>query len=216
MCRLSGNSPPIGIIDYGAGNLRSIANALRVCGAATRFVSKPCGLEAVSGVVLPGVGSFGYAVASLAANGLDAALVEWAGARPLLGICLGLQLMFPASAESPGQKGLGILDGTVVRLIQSRARKVPNMGWDPVVVERTCLLGEPGDRPYCYFAHSYVCVPAEDIVEAWAGHGATRFAASVRKGLVQGVQFHPEKGGPAGLAFLRRFVAVCGEVPCRW
>ena len=139
----------------------------------------------------------------------------------MLGICLGMQMMFPASEESPGHVGLGILAGAVVRLARTQSQKVPNMGWDPVVVEKAGLLGKPGDTLYCYFAHSYVCVPAEDIVEASFGQGPAPFAASVHKALVQGVQFHPEKSGPAGLGFLARFVETCrtaqsGEVAGPW
>jgi len=189
-----------------------MVNALRTVGAATQFVTSPDDAQGLDGIVLPGVGSFGYAASSLVRNGLDRFLVGWAESRPLLGVCLGMQLMFEESEESPGKKGLGVLEGRSVRLKESQVPKIPNMGWDLISVDRRGLLGRPGDTFYGYFAHSYVCEPAEGIVEAWSGSGDGRFAAAVRKGLMQGVQFHPEKSGAMGLAILGRFADSCKEV----
>ncbi len=196
----------IGIIDYGAGNLRSVANALGHVGVRFRECKVPEDLHAVAKVVLPGVGHFGSAARGLSEVGMMEALRVWGAAgKPMLGICLGLQLFFEASAEAPDVRGLGLLPGRVVRL---QAERVPHMGWNEVAAERTCPLVETGPCGHFYFAHAFVAEPGDprDLV-ASTGVGGASVPAIVGRDSVWGVQFHPEKSGPAGLDLLSRFAA---------
>lgn len=185
------------VIDYGAGNLRSVCNALAVMGAEFQIVQDTAGLERGSAILLPGVGHFGQMMQALDAAGLTAALRrKLESGVPYLGICLGLQGLFESSEEAPDVRGLGLLPGAVRRF--ARGQKVPHMGWSAV---------EPGERMY-YFAHSYY-VPAEaEGCAAVARHGLP-FTAILRRGNLTGSQFHPEKSGPAGLEFLRDWVEQC-------
>jgi glutamine amidotransferase len=199
--------PLIAIVDYGAGNLKSIENCMRSVGARTQVASHARDLEGVCGVVLPGVGSFGYAVSSLSRSGLSDELRRIATRKPLLGICLGMQMLFSCSEESPGCQGLGILPGRVQRLSEA-ARKVPNMGWCAVTTRLPGILGDQDQTDCFYFAHSYACVVPEELVTA---SEETALVASVRSGLVYGVQFHPEKSGEQGRQVLSRFVRLCSE-----
>ncbi len=184
----------IAVIDYGAGNLRSVANALDRIGAPYRLIRSPCELAGATAILLPGVGHFGQMVAALQAAGLTAPLRErLASNTPYLGICLGMQALYEGSEEAPGAAGLALLRGRVRRF--PPGEKVPHMGWTAV---------EPDGQRY-YFAHSYY-VPAEaEGVAATARHGLA-VAARVRRGNLEGTQFHPEKSGAAGLDLLRRWV----------
>ncbi|MDD5199924.1 MAG: imidazole glycerol phosphate synthase subunit HisH [Terrimicrobiaceae bacterium] len=203
------NAFTIGIIDYGSGNLRSVSKALDVAGARTRFVSTPDAIDQIGAVVVPGVGAFGDCARNLRATGLWDPLREWIAAdRPYLGICLGYQLLFESSEESPGVPGLGALPG-VVRRFPSGPLKVPHMGWNPLHIV------QPADRlyrglpaaPSVYFVHSYFPVPADSSLVTATCDYAGSFAASITRGALSAVQFHPEKSQAVGLAILRNFVA---------
>jgi glutamine amidotransferase len=186
-----------GIVDYRMGNLASVAKALEKVGAESFVSGDPDELAGADLVVLPGVGNFAAGMANLQAAGLDGLLREWAAAgKPLLGICMGMQLFFEHSEEGD-TKGLGILPGTVVRL---RGHvKVPHMGWNTLQETVGFLRGFEGR--FFYFVHSYACVPAAEAVAARTTYEET-FASAVAAGNVVGVQFHPEKSSHDGLALL--------------
>jgi glutamine amidotransferase len=198
----------IAVLDYGIGNLRSAERALAHVGAAARLVADPHDVEGADGVVLPGVGAFGPCARALEASGLAAAALAAIDAGvPFLGICVGFQLLYEGSEESPGTPGLGVLGGTVRRLAGSV--KVPQMQWN--VVERrggSGLLEGIGDRPWVYFVHSYSPEVGEATV-ATCDYGG-EVAAAAEDGAVWGTQFHPEKSGATGLRILANFVARCG------
>ena len=214
---LNNSGPVIGIIDYGAGNLRSVENALRFLGAAPRVCKDPAELLLVDGVILPGVGSFGYAMCSLQRAGFVPAIRQALEKRPLLGICLGMQLLFESSEESPGIRGLSVIPGRVRKLGAVNGLKVPNMGWCAVINVRSRLLGTAGASTRYYFAHSYVCTLDDRTVTAMVIDEDGGFAAAVETGLVFGVQFHPEKSAGSGLRVLERYIHLCESrvVPCR-
>jgi imidazole glycerol phosphate synthase glutamine amidotransferase subunit len=194
----------IGVVDGGSGNLRSLENALVALGRSSRRVAAPEGLAGVDPVILPGVGHFGAAARSLKDRGLDAALRTHVttGGR-LLGICLGMQLLFEGSAEAPGVPGLGLLPGTCAAL-DAPGLKVPHMGWNRLVFS-------PGNRRVeAYFVHSFAvgAWPADRPADwtAVCAYGR-EFLAAFRAGNLVGCQFHPEKSGRWGLAFLEEVLA---------
>jgi glutamine amidotransferase len=194
----------LAVVDHGAGNLVSIEHGLGRAGAEVRIVDGPGGLQGADGVVLPGVGSSGAAMRRLSATGLDAALRSWTG--PLLGICVGFQVMFESSVEDP-EPCLGILPGTVERI---EATPLPHMGWNDVAPQRTDLLVAEADL--FYFVHSYAPVPGPGVdVIATTSYQDREFVVAARRGNLVGVQFHPERSGPAGRALLERFVGACEE-----
>ena len=201
----------IGVVDYGAGNLGSVRNALDRVGLSSRPVAMPEELSGLSGLILPGVGSFGPAAAALDASGMSKGIRAWArSGRPLLGICLGLQLLFEKSQEGDrGRPGLGLFAGRVVRLDGPRAVHV---GWNRVrAVGPGPLAPRDGDPGWFYFVHGYVVRPEEEaIVAAVAEYGCV-FPAVVGRRNVWGVQFHPEKSGPAGLFLLRAWGESCSR-----
>ena len=206
----------IGILDYGMGNLRSAENALERVGARAERITEADGVAAADGLVLPGVGAFPEAMRRLRSLGLDALAREWAGAgRPLLGICLGMQLLFERSAEHGGADGLGLLEGEVSAL-DAPGLKVPHMGWEPVRWERPSRLAGglegDGETPF-YFVHSFAARPRASEIVAGTAEWGERFAAVVEHEVVMGAQFHPEKSSGAGLAMLRNFVSLCAPVP---
>ncbi|MBI4362699.1 MAG: imidazole glycerol phosphate synthase subunit HisH [Euryarchaeota archaeon] len=197
----------LAIVDYGMGNLYSLANALRRVAPDARIARSPGALRGARGVVLPGVGAFGDGMRNLRPwrPALRRALD---GGRPLLGICLGMQMLFDSSEESPGARGLGVLPGEV-RRIRGKVR-VPQMGWNVVAPVRrdTLFQGVPRGSRF-YFAHSYHCVPrrrGDRLAEVDYGWG---LCAAVQRGGVRGVQFHPEKSGPLGLRVLGNFSRLC-------
>lgn len=194
----------IGVVDYGAGNLRSVTNALDVVGARYVIVDGGAALRDVDKVVLPGVGHFGRLANALDDASLREPLVAMLGAGvPYLGICLGLQILFATSAEAPGARGLGVFDGAV-EVIEG-AERLPHMGWN--TVRRTgasALLGD--DDSFFYFANSFAC-PVIDATVGVCDYGSA-FSAVVERANVCGVQFHPEKSGDVGLAVIERFVSA--------
>ncbi len=201
-------SPRVAVIDYGSGNLRSVEKALQQAGADIMRCGSPEGLEECAAIVLPGVGSFGDCARSLHERGLTEPLRAWLAAdRPYLGICLGYQILFEGSEESPGVEGLGHWRGPVVRFPAQPGLKVPHMGWNSL--ERgvpEALFDGLVEPVHVYFVHSYFPAPVDDsIVTARCSHGV-RFAAAAGRGRVRGVQFHPEKSQATGLRMLENFV----------
>ena len=198
----------IGIIDYDAGNIRSVEKALAALHEEAVLSRDPKTLLAADKLILPGVGAFGDAMANLKKYGLDAVIHEAVDRQiPLLGICLGLQLLFDRSEESPGVEGLGILNGEIVRFPEQPGLKIPHMGWNSLSLapDGRLFTGISGD-PYVYFVHSYY-LKAEDpaIVKASAVYGNTTIHASVEQRNVFACQFHPEKSSAVGLKILKNF-----------
>ncbi len=200
----------VGICDYGVGNLRSVERALGEAGARPIISADPAELAACDGLVLPGVGAFAVAAATLRDRGLDSTITELVrGGRPILGVCLGFQLLFDESDEGAGGTGLGLLPGRVSRIAPHRG-KVPHMGWNRLAIARPSrLLEGVTDGEFFYFVHSYVVTPGDpgDVV-ATTDHGG-EVVAAVEHGAIQGTQFHPEKSGSAGLRVYANFAAQC-------
>ena len=204
----------IAVVDYGVGNLRSVRRAVEAAGAEAEVTADRATIEAASGVVLPGVGAFAPARQKLAESGLDGHLVNLAGqGKPLLGVCLGYQLLFASSHEDGYTEGLGLLPGPVRRLVQTPDRKVPHMGWNRVRQARPDIIFDGiADRSYFYFVHSYYPeIKAGPEVLGTADYGRT-LTVVARRGSVVGTQFHPEKSGPAGLRLYANFIVSCGGV----
>ena len=203
----------IAIVDYGMGNLRSVEKALEKVGAEIEITSDADRAAEADGLVLPGVGAFPKAMERIEALGLDqmiaARVREW---TPVLGICLGHQLLFESSTELGGARGLGLLAGAVTEL-EAGALKLPHIGWEPMRIERESeLTAEVADETPFYFVHSFAPRPAEEAIAiGTAAHGA-RFAAAVAAPPVYGVQFHPEKSSAAGLRLLENFARICAPV----
>ena len=206
------------IIDYGMGNLRSVTKALEHLGVPNEVTEDPARLATADKLILPGVGAFGDAMTELDRRGLTGPLKERVAAGvPLLGICLGMQLVMDSSEESPGVTGLGLIEGTVVRFRTSL--KVPQMGWNTVRQARPAPLfrGIP-DRSWFYFVHSYYVQPAPGAREAMVGMTDydVEFPSVLWQGNIMATQFHPEKSQTIGLRMLRNFadletpLSVCG------
>ncbi|HEX5616685.1 MAG TPA: imidazole glycerol phosphate synthase subunit HisH [Acidimicrobiia bacterium] len=203
--------PPIAVVDYGIGNLRSAEKALQHLGARATLTADPAAIASAAGVVLPGVGAFGACMRALRERGLEAATRAAAtSGRPFLGVCVGMQMLFDGSDESPDVSGLGLVLGRVHRL--PAHVKLPQIGWNTVEVRAgSALLAGLGPEPWLYFVHSYVGVPDDpDVVAGWTEHGE-RFAAAIEHGSLWATQFHPEKSGATGLAVLANFVRACGS-----
>jgi glutamine amidotransferase len=200
----------VAILDYGMGNLRSVEKALERVGAEPDITSDPGRAEAADGVILPGVGAFPRAMERVRQLGLDELVAGriQAGA-PVLGICLGLQLLFESSVENEGSSGLALLDGVVAPL-EANGHKVPHIGWSPVHWEHDSQLTQGlGDQTPFYFVHSFAPNPAaKGDVLGTAAYGQ-RFACAVERPPLYGVQFHPEKSSSAGLSLLANFIRIC-------
>ncbi len=202
-------STRVGVIDYGGGNLRNVLNVLNFLGHEGVLVSSPRDLAAVGRLVFPGVGSFGDCAAELDRRALRGPLAEWIAAdRPYFGICLGYQMLFERSSESPGVKGLGAFAGEVVKFPGDRGLKVPHMGWNEVVPTDRSLFAWAGlPHPlHLYFVHSYYPVPADPLVVASTTDYGGPFASSVARGRVFAGQFHPERSQEAGLRLMGNFL----------
>jgi glutamine amidotransferase len=196
----------IAIVDYGVGNIRSVERALIHVGAKAHLTSDADELEQADGIVLPGVGAFAPALARLSERGLGRRLVELAHrGKPILGVCLGYQLLFEESLEHGRHQGLGLLEGRVVEVENSP--RLPVIGWCRLrQAEWSPLWQGVEDGAYFYFVHSYT--PA---TERWVTGAAEHSpAAAAARANVMGTQFHPEKSGPAGLAVYANFLAICG------
>jgi glutamine amidotransferase len=211
--------PPVAVLDYGVGNLHSAAKALYRAGAEVRMVPTVDAAAGAAGLVVPGVGAYGACLSGLASAGGAAAVAGWLeGGRPLLGICVGMQLLFEASEEGPVGDGVGVVPGKIRHLTggvrgtpggcpgESGPVKIPHIGWDEVTVRPgSRLFAGLGDGTRFYFVHSYAPEPDGQAVAAVCDYGG-RFAAAVEHGNLFGTQFHPEKSGQAGLALLANFV----------
>jgi imidazole glycerol-phosphate synthase subunit HisH len=197
--------PPVAVLDYGVGNLHSAAKALDRAGAEVRVVPTVEAAAGAAGLVVPGVGAYGACLSGLASAGGAAAVAGWLeGGRPLLGICVGMQLLFEASEEGPVGDGVGVVPGKIRRL--AGGVKIPHIGWDEVTVRPgSRLFAGLGEGTRFYFVHSYAPEPDGEAVAAVCDYGG-RFAAAVEHGNLFGTQFHPEKSGRAGLALLANFV----------
>ena len=198
------------IVDYGMGNLRSAQKGLEKAGHEALISDDPADLESAAGIVLPGVGAFKDCYDGLCQRGFDQPILEAVGAqKPLLGICVGMQLLFEESVEGAGSRGLAILPGRVVRFPNAATTglKVPHMGWnmlDPIPGRPCPLLSHCSEHPYVYFVHSYYPQAAPEITYATATYGL-EFPAIVGRGRVFGTQFHPEKSQHEGIGILRAF-----------
>ena len=205
----------IGLIDYGMGNLHSVQRAFERLGAAIRPVHQAADLAPCRALVLPGVGAFDPAMERLTASGLVEPLRQWcASGRPLLGICLGLQLLFEASDEGQA-RGLGILAGRVRALPRHPGVPVPHMGWAPLIpAAASPLLSADGHPSWMYFVHSFAADPSEPAcTTAHVEFGGAPVTAAVWRGSVGACQFHPEKSGEEGQAMLGRWLAWLERQP---
>jgi glutamine amidotransferase len=206
-------SARIAILDYGMGNLRSAEKALEHVGVSARITRDPVEVQAADGVILPGVGAMPRAMERIREYGLDELIAERRGAGvPILGICLGLQLLFESTSEFGGSGGLGLLAGPVEAL-EAEGLKVPHIGWSPVSWERESRLTEglPSGTPF-YFVHSFAPRPSGEDLLGSAEYGS-RFACAAERENVFGVQFHPEKSSSAGLRLLSNFAGICAKAP---
>jgi imidazole glycerol-phosphate synthase subunit HisH len=201
----------IAVVDYGMGNRRSVEKALEHVGARVAVTSDHALIREADGVVVPGVGAFPQAMRNLAELGLDDVIRERAAAgAPVLGICLGMQLLFDSSSEHEGSAGLGLLPGEVTAL---RAPRVPHIGWNLVTLQRPARLTEGlGDAAAFYHVHTYVCRPSDETDVVGTGEYGEPFASIVERENLFGVQFHPEKSSADGLALLRNFAGVAASV----
>ncbi len=197
----------VAVVDSGSGNLRSVERALAASGATPRVTSDPEIVAKAAGIVVPGQGAFGDCVESLRERGLDQAIAEVIqSGRPYFGICLGLQILFESSEESPQSPGLGVLQGGVRRFLPA-AGKVPHMGWNTVSSARSLpLLADIPENTYFYFTHSYYALPKNDGIVALRCHYGGSFVAAIQHENIFACQFHPEKSQAAGLKLLKNFV----------
>ncbi|MBR3630746.1 MAG: imidazole glycerol phosphate synthase subunit HisH [Oscillospiraceae bacterium] len=195
----------IAIVDYGAGNIFSVKNALDYLGMESKLTDNPAELEAADEVILPGVGAFPAAMKMLEAKGLATVLKEQAQKKPLLGICLGMQMLLEKSYEFEECAGLGLIPGTVERM-DAPGLIIPHMGWNKLEMGIPCpLLRNLPAESYVYFVHSYAARNCENALAAWVEYGGKVPAMVYDGGHVFGAQFHPEKSGEVGLQILRNF-----------
>jgi glutamine amidotransferase len=213
------------IVDYGVGNLRNVYKAVEAAGGQARVVNKPGALRAAAGVILPGVGAFGDAAANLRAAGFEEPLLEEAGAgKPLLGICVGMQLLFDESEEAAAllhkerHAGLGLIPGRVLRFppnmtgADGKPLKVPAIGWNQLRHDGSDpLLEGIDDGAFAYFVHSYYCRPDDGRATIASTDYGIAYCSVVRSGYLWGIQCHPEKSQQVGLGILRNFVAIAAR-----
>ena len=195
------------VIDYNVGNVKSVCNAFKYIGSSVKLSRAAEDIKAAAGLVLPGVAAFGYAVSAI---GDVAELVKQAAqvGKPLLGICVGYQMLFDGSSEYGRHKGLGLVSGEVISL--PTGQRVPHMGWNLVgMPEDIDLFSGLGKAKHFYFAHSFYADVADDKAKiAYTDYGF-QLPAGIQKGNIYGVQFHPEKSGPTGLSVLKNFTRIC-------
>lgn len=201
----------ITIVDYGMGNLRSVQKGFERVGFAAKITEEPQAIRRSRGLVLPGVGAFGDCMANLKARGLIEPLLSYIGSgKPFLGICLGLQLLFERSEESPLAQGLGFFKGEVIKFKSSL--KVPHMGWNSVRYEKKPpIMADVPDGSYFYFVHSYYVSPKDASIEAARTDYGVDFASVVWRDDLYALQFHPEKSQALGLKVLARFGEICSR-----
>ena len=202
----------IAIIDYGLGNMHSVAKSIQICGAETIITNKKSEISSADKIVLPGVGAFDEAMRELKKRDLISVVLEQINCKkPFLGICLGMQLLLESSQEAKINQGLGIIKGQVVKFSAGQAFKVPHMGWnDCKVVAKDCLLFSGiSANSQVYFCHSYYPQPSDKTVIAATSNYGLEFGCVLHKDNVYGVQFHPEKSQGIGLKIIKNFVQLC-------
>lgn len=207
----------IAIIDYGVGNLKSIQKAVELSGADAVITSSYKDASRSQGLILPGVGAFAPAMKIIRKNRLDCALTEFVALRkPVLGICLGMQLLFESSEEGGRHKGIGFFSGEVRRLPQKPGLKIPQMGWNSVEYARKTpeLFRGIKSGSYFYFVHSFACFSRDEKVVSGTTNYGAKFASSVESGSVFGLQFHPEKSGENGLKIVSNFCTLAENEKC--
>ncbi len=201
-----------GIIDYGGGNLRSVANALHALGQDPVIIASPEDVGDSTHLILPGQGEFGDTMQRLERRGLASFLAEWITAdRPYFGICVGYQILFDSSEEAPDTAGLGIVPGTVRRFLDEPGLKIPHMGWNSALSKKgeTPVWKNLGKEPYFYYVHSYFPQPLDpEVVVAETTYGTQTFAGAIEKGNLFACQFHPEKSQDAGIRLIRNFLGI--------
>lgn len=204
----------IAIVDYGVGNLFSLSSSLKALGIESELTADPTRLQQADQVILPGVGAFGDAMKKLQATGLDQVVKQLAASgKPLLGICLGMQLLFDSSEEFGQQAGLGLIPGCIVSLKEAFEQKgidlkVPHIGWNPITIKQTSpLLKNIQEQDQFYYVHSFYATDCESHLVATSEYGVS-VPGIVAKDNVYGTQFHPEKSGKVGLALLQAFAEV--------
>lgn len=198
----------VAIIDYGAGNLSSVKKALDYLGSESEITQDRDKILSASHIILPGVGSFGDAMKSMEERNLVDTVKEAAeSGKPFLGICLGLQLLFESSEESPGVKGLGILKGRIVTIPRDMGLKVPHIGWNSVSLkQKDGIFKDIDDNSYFYFVHSYYLKDADEDAVAGTTEYGVPIQCAVQRGNLSATQFHPEKSSKAGLKLLENFL----------
>ena len=202
----------VGIIDYGAGNLQSVLNAFHALGAEANLITTPAELSDLTHLVLPGQGEFGDCSRKLEASGMTQPIKDWIAAdKPFLGICVGYQLRFEGSEESPSSKGLGIFKGQNIKFTAEPGLKVPHMGWNGVNPQNAAhpMWNGMSEEPYFYYVHSYFPQAEEaDCVACVTTYGNQTFHGAVTRGNLIATQFHPEKSQHAGLQLLKNYLAL--------
>jgi len=200
----------IAIIDYGAGNLKSVEKALHYLGEEVVISGDRNVILSADKVILPGVGAFGDAMGHLRESEMDQVIYEVVEQnKPFIGICLGLQLLFERSDEAPEVEGLGVLKGEILRIPEKKGIKIPHMGWNSLKLQNQGRLFQGiSENPYVYFVHSYYLKAAEPEIVKASTEYITKIHASVEKGNVFGCQFHPEKSSDVGLQILRNFASM--------
>ena len=199
-----------GIIDYGAGNLQSVCNTLDEIGANRKLIKHPDDLDGINSIIFPGVGAFGDCAKHLEKQRLIAPLKQWIEQDlPFLGICIGFQMLFEGSDESPGITGLGVFSGQVVEFPNIESMKVPHMGWNQLELQNAndWAWHGLGKSPYFYFVHSFFPKPIDESIIASTTLYGEQFVSSVRRGRLLATQFHPEKSQFAGSRLIRNFLA---------
>ena len=198
----------VGIVDYGGGNIRSVIQAIEAFGLEPRLIDAPGKLDGIDRLLFPGQGSFGSCMKALTERDLTAPVREWISQdRPFLGICIGYQLLFEESEESPGIAGLGVLKGKVIRFPTGEL-KIPQMGWNSahVIAPESAAWAGLGPDPYFYFVHSFYPEPADKQVIATSTDYGLSYASAVQQGQLLATQFHPEKSQRAGLRLIGNFL----------
>ncbi len=204
----------VGVIDYDAGNVKSVMKAVEKLGGEVILTADPKTLDKCTSLILPGVGSFGKAIENLKASGLDRYIIKATGeGRMFLGICLGMQMLFEKSFEDGEWEGLGLLKGNVVRFGKendeswNESYKIPHMGWNKLERNRFDSIGDGlGDDEYAYFVHSYYAIPKDWNDVVYYADYSVRVPGVVRKGNIIGMQFHPEKSSDTGMRLLKNFL----------
>lgn len=200
----------IAVIDYDAGNIRSVEKALLLLGQEVRITQDAGEILSADKVILPGVGAFGDAMDNIRKRGLEAVIRQVADkGTPFLGICLGLQLLFERSEEAPGVKGLGLIKGEILKIPEKEGMKIPHMGWNSLHLEHDGKLFRGiEEQAYVYFVHSYYLKAEDENIVKASTEYCTHIHASVEKGNIFACQFHPEKSSDVGLHILKNFIEL--------